>query len=128
MRHANALERGFGALLALGGFHPAIGERQLDVLEHREIANQVEALEDETDFAVAHARPFRRRQFGDRPAVQQVLAFARRIEQAENRRSADLPQPDGPARHIFAPGDACDPDSAWFDLVGEEHLRRTIKR
>src|SRR5262252_4012275 len=54
MRHADALERRFDALPALGGLHAAIGERQLDVLEDREVANQVEALKDEADLAVAH--------------------------------------------------------------------------
>src|SRR5205823_14506631 len=32
----------------------------LDVLVHRHVANQVEALEDEPDVEVAHARPRRR--------------------------------------------------------------------
>jgi len=41
MRHADALERRFHALLALGRLHPAVGERQLDVLEDGEIANQL---------------------------------------------------------------------------------------
>jgi len=44
------------ALAPFGGFHAAVGERQLDVLEHRQIANQVEALKDEPDLAVAYAR------------------------------------------------------------------------
>ena len=43
-------------LLALGLPHAAIGERQLDVLVDGEVADQVEALEDETDLAVSHAR------------------------------------------------------------------------
>ena len=40
-------------LPALGRLHAAVGERQLDVLEHRQVADQVEALEDEADLAVA---------------------------------------------------------------------------
>ena len=52
------------ALLALGRAHAAVGQRQLHVLEHVEIADQVEALEDEADLAVADARPLRRRQLG----------------------------------------------------------------
>ena len=56
----DALERGFDPLRALGGPHAAVGERQLDVLEHGQVANQVEALEDESDLAVADARALRR--------------------------------------------------------------------
>ena len=90
MRHADALERRLDALLALGRLHAAVGERQLDVLEHGEIADQVEALEDEPDLAVADARALRGGQLGDRPAVQQVLPFGRRVEQAENRQQRRL--------------------------------------
>ena len=57
MRHADLLERLVDPLLALGGRHAAVGQRQLDVLEDREVADEVEALEDEADLAVADARP-----------------------------------------------------------------------
>jgi hypothetical protein len=36
-------------------FSRAIGQRQLDVLEHGQVADQVEGLEDEADLAVADA-------------------------------------------------------------------------
>src|SRR5262249_43822361 len=75
MRHADPLQRRFDALLALRRLHTAISERQLAVLEHRQIANQVEALEDEPDLAVAHARPLRRRKLRDRTAVEEILTF-----------------------------------------------------
>src|SRR6185295_1046057 len=52
VRHADPLQRRFDALLALRRLHAAIRERQLDVLEYRQVANQVEALEDESDLAV----------------------------------------------------------------------------
>jgi hypothetical protein len=44
------------ALLALGGRHAAVGERQFHVLVDREIANQVERLEDEADLAITNPR------------------------------------------------------------------------
>src|SRR6266508_1920299 len=56
VRHAHTLEGGVGALTTLRGFHAAVNQRKLHVLEHSEIANQVEALEDEPDLAIAHAR------------------------------------------------------------------------
>ncbi|OLB60596.1 MAG: hypothetical protein AUI11_13210 [Acidobacteria bacterium 13_2_20CM_2_66_4] len=90
MRHADAFERRLDALLPLGGFHASIGERQLDVLEHGEIANQVEALKDKADLAVADTRALRRWQFRDGPVVQEILAFGRRIEEAEDRQERRL--------------------------------------
>src|SRR5690606_16597737 len=83
VRHANALQGLPGPLAPLGDAHSAIGERQLDVLEDREIANQVEALEDEPDLAIADACALALREIGDRTSVQQVLTAGRRVEQAE---------------------------------------------
>jgi hypothetical protein len=130
VRHADALERGFDALLALGGLHAAIGERQLDVLEDGEVANQVEALEDEPDLAVAHARPLGRRELGDRPVVQQVLSFGGGVEQAENRQQRRLAAARWPGdRDVFAFVDLeVDPRQGMgLDFVGEEDLRHTIE-
>jgi hypothetical protein len=90
MRHADALERGVGALAALGRLHAAIDQRQLDVLEHGEVANQVEALEDEPDLAVADARALRQREVRDLVAVQHVRAFGRRVQQSEDRQQRRL--------------------------------------
>jgi hypothetical protein len=44
VRHADLLEGRHHALLALGRLHPAIGERELDVLVDVEVADQIEAL------------------------------------------------------------------------------------
>ena len=66
MGHADALERFSDALLSFAGIHPAIGQRQLDVFIDRQIADQIEALEDESDFAIANPRPFRQRKIFDR--------------------------------------------------------------
>ena len=94
----HALERVERALLALGRAHAgAVRERQLDVLEHREVADQVERLEDEADLLVADVRALRRVEVLDRRAVQQIAAAARRVEQPRIDSSVDLPQPDGPA-------------------------------
>jgi hypothetical protein len=82
--HAHAFERGVGPLAPLGRLHAAIDERQLDVLEDREVANEVEALEDEPDFAVAHARALGEREVGHLMPVQHVGAFGRRVEQAQD--------------------------------------------
>ena len=88
--HAHALERIGDALLALGRRHAAVRERQLDVLVDREIADQVERLEDEADLAVADAGALRRRELRDRLAGERVLAVGRRVEQAEDREQRRL--------------------------------------
>ena len=90
MRHLHALERGNHPLLPFGGPHAAVGEWQLDVLVDREIADQIEALEDEADLAVPHVRPLSHRQVLDASSVEQVLAAGRRIEQADDRQQRGL--------------------------------------
>src|SRR5436190_16497298 len=62
MAHADALQRFEDKLLALTRGHPAISERQLDVLINGEVADQVKALENESDLAVANPRAFRERE------------------------------------------------------------------
>ena len=56
MRHANAAQGLIHTPLALGRRHTgAVRERQLDVLIHRQVANQVETLKDETNLLIANA-------------------------------------------------------------------------
>jgi hypothetical protein len=68
-----------------------------------QVANQVEALEDEPDLAVAHPRPLRQRQLGHRLIVQRVGAVGRRVEQAENREQRGLAAAEGPAIDTYSP-------------------------
>src|SRR5262249_9466706 len=51
--HPHPLERTLHSPLPLGRGHPTVGERQLHVLEDREVPDEVEALEDEADLAIA---------------------------------------------------------------------------
>ena len=82
--HANALQGVHHALLALGRGHVAVGKGQLNVLIDRQIADQVEALEDESDLAIADARALAHVQVRDLMAVQNILAIGRRVEQADD--------------------------------------------
>ena len=68
------------ALAALGRAHPAIRQRQLDVLEHAEVANQVEALKDEPDLAVANLGALGSGEIRDRAGVEGIRAARRRID------------------------------------------------
>ena len=119
------------ARLPLRRLHAAVGERQLDVLEDREVANQVEALEDEPDLAVADARALRHVQVRHRAgrsacSVPPVGVSSRpRID-----RSVDLPQPDGPAIDTYSPLLDLHVDAGErvrLDFVGVEHLRHAVQ-
>ena len=105
------------------GRMPAVGERQLDVLEHGQIADQVEALEDEADLAVADARALRTRS-ARRPARPLSAVRRRRVGESSRPRiesSVDLPQPDGPAIETYSPSGDLEIDVGQrvrFDFVG----------
>jgi len=94
VRHLDPLERAARPALALIGRHAAIGEGQLDVLAHGQLADQIEALEDEPDLTIADARALDGRQRVHRTVVEPVLPAGGRVEQAE----------DGEQRRLAAPG------------------------
>jgi hypothetical protein len=87
--HAHSLENRPDALLAFGGAHAAIGERELDVLIHRQIADEVEGLKNETDLAIADPGAL-----GDGQlalywlAMDPIAAPRRRFEQPENQKQS----------------------------------------
>src|SRR3982751_6241830 len=85
MRHAHALQSSGDKRLALTGSHPAISQRQLDVLKYREIPYQIEALKNKTNFPISDPRPFGKRKIGNFVSLQRIAAFGRGIEQAEYR-------------------------------------------
>src|SRR5580658_6226159 len=71
--HVDALKRIFDTPLALNRRHSgAIGERQLDILFHGKVADEIEALEDETDLLVADARSIAKAQILDWLIVEQI--------------------------------------------------------
>jgi len=106
MAHAHALERFLHALAALRGRHAAVGQRQLDVLEDGEVADQVEALEDEPDVAVADAGALAEIKILNVLARNGVGAPRRRVEQAEDGQQRGLAAA-GRSRdgHVFALAD-----------------------
>ena len=68
---------------ALFGRDAGVDQRQLDVVQRGGAGQQVEGLEDESDFFVADARQFVVVQFADQLAVQPVVALAGRIQAAD---------------------------------------------
>src|SRR5207244_3079424 len=111
VRHADALERIVSpapTLLARGpaALRAAQAQRQLHVLVHGEITDQIERLEDEADLAIADARPPGGADVPHGRAVEPVLARARAVEEAEDRQQRRLAAARRPADpHVFAPPD-----------------------
>src|SRR5207248_11634205 len=57
MRHPNAIERLRDQRLAIGCARSAIRQRQLNIFINGEVADQIKALENETNLAVSNPRP-----------------------------------------------------------------------
>src|ERR1700677_4928652 len=91
MSHPNALQRLLHAALAIRRRHAGtVSQRQLHILGHREIADQIEALEDEADLLIADARALGEAQVLYWLAVQLVAPVCRRVEQPDDREQRRL--------------------------------------
>ena len=77
-------------LLPLTSRHPAVRERKLHIFVDREVAYQIEGLEDESDGLVADLRPLRSREAGYGLAVEQIVAHRWRVQQPEDREQRGL--------------------------------------
>jgi hypothetical protein len=130
MSHLDALEGTLHLFLTLGGGHAAISEGEFDVLVDGEIADEVEGLEDEADFAIADARAVGELEAGDGLAVEGVVPFRGRIEEAK----------DGEECGFAAAGRTGDSEvltllddeingiqSVGFEFVGEEDFADALK-
>src|SRR5579863_16899 len=71
------------ALHAFLGRNAGIDQRQFHIVQRSRPGQQVERLEDESDFLVADPRQFIVVQFADQLAVEPVLSLRRRIEAAD---------------------------------------------
>ncbi len=70
--------------LALGGGDVVVEQGQLDILAHRQLVDQVEALEDEADVGLAHVGELALREAGDLLSVEQVRTARRAVEHADH--------------------------------------------
>ena len=92
VRHAHAFERLLHARFALRRRHArTIGQWQFDILVDSQIADQVEALKDETYLLVADARALREAKVFYRLAIELVRSAGWCIEQADDRQQCRLP-------------------------------------
>ena len=112
------------ALRSLAG-HAAIGQRQLDVFENGQVADEIEALEDEADLAIADARALRKGEVRDLAAFERVAPVRWRVEQAEDReqgRFAATGRPGDGDVFALANVEVNAGERVRFDFVGEEDL------
>src|SRR6266567_6567772 len=89
--HSDTLESFHHALLALGSRHLlSVRQRKLDVLIHGQIADQVEALENESDLLVTNARAFGKIKIFDGLVIQRVPPFGGCIQESDDREQCRL--------------------------------------
>ena len=107
VEHANAFEGVLHAFFSFGGGQAPVGEGEFDVFVDGEIADEVEGLKDEADFAVADAGAFGQIERLHGRAVELIGSAGGGVEQAE----------DGEQRRFAAAGGAGDGDVlAFVDL------------
>ncbi len=103
VQQADARQRRVHQSLALRRCDSAVDQRQLDVAIDVEVPDQVEGLEDEADRAAPDLGALRWRKGRDRLPRQDIAAFARRIEEAEDRKQGRLSAAGRTAdRHVLA--------------------------
>src|SRR5262249_27801811 len=123
MAHADPFERLGDSLLPFRRPRAPIRQRQLDVLVHRQVANEVDALKDEADLAVANARALRGFEIRHRLVVERIRTIAGRVEQPQNRQQRRLPATGRPRDGdvlAFVNFEIDIVQGVCLDLVGEE--------
>ena len=119
---ADPVEHGQGAIPAVGARDPLIEERDLDVLRDRELGDQVERLEDESDPPAADAAERAVLEIRDLLAVEPVVAARRAIEAAEDVHERGLPGARRTHdRHVLA---AIDPQIDALERLDEHRAVR----
>ena len=127
VRHLHSFERFNDSPFSLPCRHSPICQRQFNIFVNRKVADEIESLKDETDFAIAHACTIVIRQFLHGPPIQQVASFCRRIEQSQNREQRGFTAA-GRTGHKEVTTDSVW-DSivvrAWFSTPSLENIRLT---
>jgi hypothetical protein len=103
VRHADLFQRFVDARLSFRAAQVAIRQGQFHVLVNVQIADQVEALKDEPDFAVADVRPLREREIRTGLPLSQYCPSLAESSRPRIESSVDLPQPDGPVIETYSP-------------------------
>src|SRR6266403_3957232 len=88
--HPDFRERLVHAFAPLLRRQPAVSQRQFDVFPHRQVADEIEALENEADLAVADARALGMVQLCHRLAAQYVTAARSEEHTSELQSRSDV--------------------------------------
>src|SRR6266478_5642964 len=75
MSHTHSLQSFRDKRFTVTGAHAGIGERQFDILKNAEIADQIETLENKSDFAIANARALSKRKISDFVTFQRIASI-----------------------------------------------------
>jgi len=130
MRHPDLLERLGGSLPALGSLQAAVGQRKFHVFVNREVTDQVEALEDETDLPIPNAGPLGMAELGRGVTVERVVPIGWAVQQAQDRKQSRLTAAGRAGnRHVLAPADleVYAGERVGFDFVGVKHLSDALE-
>ena len=117
-------------VFALARRHSAIGQRQLDILENREIADEIEALEDEADLAIPNPRALRKREVRDLAALERIAAVRSAYRAGRGWKGASIfRSPRAGDGDVFARADV-EMDAGErvrFDFIGEEDFGDAVE-
>ena len=106
MRDSDLVEHAIDALFAVGSGVIVVEQRELDVLAHSQLVDQIEALEDESDVGLARFCELGLAQTRNLLPVEIVGAAGRAIEHAHDVEQRRLATPRRPHdRDEFAVGD-----------------------
>src|ERR1022692_2796435 len=85
VRHAFSLELLHHPHLAISGWHSlAVSQRQLYIFVNRQIANQIETLEDKPNFLIADARALGKIEAFDRLTIQAIAPAGWSVQQTDD--------------------------------------------
>ena len=91
MTHAHALQCIGDSLFAFARRHPSIRKRQFYVFIDGEIADEIEALKNETNLTIANPRALGQGKILNRIVIKNVLTIRGRIQQTKDRQECRLP-------------------------------------
>src|SRR5262249_9844326 len=128
--HAYFLESFCDSLLPFSGAHSAISKGQFNVFEHRQIPNQIKALEYEPHLPVSDPGSLSKIELGDRLSIENIRALGWRIQEAEDGQECrfaaagwagdahEFPTPHSQANFL---------QRVCFDFIGQEDLFDSIQ-
>lgn len=114
-----------GHLVPLVARESAVGKGKLDIFEHIEVTDEIKALEDEANFAIADAGAAGWGQVGNIVAIEAVGSAGGRFEEADNGEQGGFAATGGAGdgkEFAGLDGQMDSGEGVGFDFIGEEDL------